>query len=212
MSGSRFLNCGKLVIAAFAPGNQPLFAGGAFKEVKLWNYQDGELLKEVETMDSNVSALAFTPDGQRLVIGTVKGVVRVVDVAGRKVTGIIDLDTPVHALAASTKQIVIGYGDGTVGILSFGGEGSIPEVKGHEGAVNTIAFNPKGDRFASGSADGVVKVWDTETLNRVCSFEGTAAEVFFITFSPDGSDLIASSANGNINGWNLPSVSSPKAP
>lgn len=198
---STAVNFGKQLVPAIAPKSLPLFAGGTLRQVRLWNYQTGELLHSFEANDSDVAALAFTPDGKLLVIGTVKGVVRVMDVATWKVARAIDLDSPVRALAASANHIVVGYAEGTVALLNFGDQESIPEGKKHSGAINAVAFSPKGDRFASASADKMVKVWDTETLKVLCTLEGHRGEVVSVAFDPIGTRLASGGADGMVNCW-----------
>lgn len=198
------LNFGKQLISAIAPGNQPFLAGAALTQVRLWNYQTGEPLKKFEANDSDVAALAFTPDGKLLVIGTTKGVVRVMDVATWKVTRAIDLDTPVHSLAASANHILVGYEDGTVALLNLGDQDSIPQLKQQTGAINAVAFSAKGERFASASADQTVKVWDTGTLKLLCSLEGHRSAVLSVVFSPNGRKMASSGADGTVNYWTLP--------
>jgi WD40 repeat protein len=39
-------------------------------------------------------------------------------------------------------------------------------IRGHPGRITGLAFRPDGDRLASGSSDGTVKVWDTTALDR----------------------------------------------
>jgi WD40 repeat protein len=199
------LNFGKQLVPAIAPGLQPFLAGGTLKQVRLWNYQTGQLLHNLEANDSNVAALAFTPDGKQLVIGTVKGVVRVVDVGAWKVTRTIDLDTPVRSLAASTNHIAIGYADGTVALLYFGDQTTVPEVKKQSSAIHAIAFTPNGDRFAAASADGTVTVWDTWKLKLLGTLAGHSAEIFSVAFSPNGQKIAAIGADGNVNFWTAPS-------
>jgi WD40 repeat protein len=197
------LGFGKAVIAAIAPG-QPLLAGAALKQVRLWNYQTDELLRTFEANDSAVAALAFTPDGRLLVIGTTKGVIRVLEVASGKVARMIDLDTPVRSLAASTNCIAVGYADGTLAVLKLGDQESIPELKKHTGAITAVAFSANGEQFASGSADKTVKVWDTETLKLVGSMEGHTEQVLAVVFSPDGHQMASGGADGNVNFWTVP--------
>jgi WD40 repeat protein len=197
------LNFGKQLVPAIAPGRRPFLAGGTLKQVRLWNYQTGELLKSFEANDSNVAALAFTPDGELLVIGTVKGVVRVMDVAAWKVTRMIDLDTPVRSVAASLDHIVVGYADGSVALLDFSDQSSIPEVRKQHGAINAVAFGPQGEQFASASADKTVKVWETATLKLLCSLEGRRGEVLSVAFSPNGKKMASGDADGSVNFWTV---------
>ena len=194
---------------AIAPGHQWLAADSSAGKVRLWNYQTGELLKTFEPNDSWASVLAFTPDGKQLAIGTEKGVLRVVDVATWRVTKTIDLDSPNHALAASAEHILVGYGDGTVAVLNLGNEPSVSEVRKQVDVINGLAFSPKGDRFASASADKTVKVWDTATLKLLGSLEGHRAPVLSVVFSPDGQKVASIDANGDVNFWTVPLPSTP---
>jgi WD40 repeat protein len=198
------LPLGKQIRFAIAPGPKSLAADSSFGKARLWNYQTGEVLKTFEPNDSWVSALAFTPDGKLLVIGTDKGVVRVMDVATWTVTRAIDLDSPVHSLAASAEHIVVGYGDGTVAMLNFGDQSSIPEMREQSGTINGLAFSPNGGQFASASADRTVKVWDTGTLKLLCSLEGHPASVLSVAFSSIGQKLASIDVDGNVNFWTVP--------
>lgn len=199
------LNLGRQFVPAIAPGNQPLLAEGTLNHVRLWNYQNGELLKTFEVNDSNVITLEFTPDGKLLVIGSTKGVVRVVDVATWKLVRIADLDTPVRAMAVSADCIALGYADGTLNLLKMSHQTSIPDIEGHHDKITAIVFSPKGDRFASGTMDGTIEVWDSQTLRAVDTrLQGQGTEVLGMVFSPDGKKLIFGGPHGNMNCLVLP--------
>ena len=45
-------------------------------------------------------------------------------------------------------------------------------LTGHTGMVMYVTFSPDGKRVASGSADNLVKIWDTATGAEVNSFFG----------------------------------------
>ncbi|HEX3624370.1 MAG TPA: hypothetical protein VH280_02985, partial [Verrucomicrobiae bacterium] len=204
MIHSAALNFGNGMVAAFAPGEQPYLAGAVSNNVRLWNYQTGDGITNFVTNDSGVVAMAFTPDGKLLVIGTTKGVVRVLDVAAWKVTRIIDLDSPIHSLAATTNRILLGYGDGTVAMLKFEEQASIPEVKKQIGAINAVAFSPKGEQFAAASADGTVKVWDAETMKLLFSLGAHDGAVLSVAFSPNGREIVSGDVDGKVNCWRRP--------
>jgi WD40 repeat protein len=193
----------KQIQFVLAPGHSSLAADSSFGKVRLWNYQTGEILKTFEPNDSLASALAFTPNGKSLVIGTEKGVLRVMDVATWTVARAIDLDSPIHSLAASAEHAIVGYSDGTIAVLDFGDQTSIPEVRKQSGAINALAFSAKGDLFASGSADDTVNLWDSKTLKPLCSLQGHEAPVVAVVFSPDGQNIASLDAKGVLHTWNV---------
>ena len=64
-----------------------------------------------------------------------------------------------------------------------------------------MAFSPGGKRFAAGSHDHTVGVWDLESRQRVVSLAGHSKRVQGVDFSPDGS-LLASAGGESVILWN----------
>ena len=79
-------------------------------------------------------------------------------------------------------------------------QGKKPEVvaklEGHRGGVSAIAYSAKGDRIATGSGNGVVRLWDAKTGELVCRVDDgkhNSARVTNVAFSADGRFLSSSS-------------------
>jgi WD40 repeat protein len=197
------IHLGKPSRFIIAPGHLSLAADVSSGHVRLWNYQTGKQLKDFVPNDSWANTLAFTPDGKQLAIGTEKGVLRVMDVASWTVVHSIDLDSPVKSLAVSAGKIVVGYSDGAVAVLNLGDQPSIHEVKKQEETINALAFSPKGDLFASASADHTVEVWDARTRKPLCSLQSHKAPVVAVVFSPDEQKIASMDANGVLNFWTV---------
>jgi WD40 repeat protein len=102
------------------------------------------------------------------------------------------------------SRIAVGYADGSVALLDFSDQPSIPEVKNQTGAILALSFSPNGEQFASASADGTIKVWEVNTLKLLYSPEAHSGEILSVAFSPNGQKVAAGSANGNANYWNVP--------
>jgi WD40 repeat protein len=193
----------KQLCFAIAPGRL-LAADTSFGRVRLWNFETGEILKSFEPGDSWASVLAFTPDEKSLVIGTEKGVLRVMDVATWAVTRTIDLDSPIRSLAVSAEHIVVGYSDGTVAMLNFGDQPSVPEVKKQSGAINALAFIPKSDFFASASADHTIKIFETSSLKLLSSLQSQGAPLLALSLSLNGKTIVSLNSSGVLEFWTLP--------
>ncbi len=66
-------------------------------------------------------------------------------------------------------------------------------LKGHTGAVHSVAFSPDGKRIVSGGGlgDNTLKVWDADKGTEVLSLKGHTDEVWSVAFSPDGKRIVS---------------------
>ncbi len=74
-------------------------------------------------------------------------------------------------------------------------------LKGHAGAVWSVAFSPDGQRLASGSNDKTVKIWDSATGKELFTLKGHAGRVMSVAFSPDGQRLASGSNDQTVKIW-----------
>ena len=75
-------------------------------------------------------------------------------------------------------------------------------ITGLESDVWSVAFSPDGT-LASGSADGVIRLWNATSEQPLNTLEGHISEVWSVAFSPDGSILASGSADGTIRLWDV---------
>jgi WD40 repeat protein len=62
-------------------------------------------------------------------------------------------------------------------------------LQGDTRLVRCVAFSPDGQRLASGSGDGTVKVWDVQSRQAILTLKGHTGAVRSVAFSPDGRRL-----------------------
>ncbi len=74
-------------------------------------------------------------------------------------------------------------------------------LKGHTGAVCSVAFSPDGKRLASASRDETVKVWDAATGQEILTLKGHTGDVSSVAFSPDGQRLASASCDKTVKVW-----------
>ncbi|KAK7426210.1 hypothetical protein QQZ08_007239 [Neonectria magnoliae] len=74
-------------------------------------------------------------------------------------------------------------------------------LEGHGGSVNSVVFSADGQRLASGSYDGTVKIWDIATGACIQTLEGHSGLVNSVVFSADGQRLASGSGDETVKIW-----------
>jgi len=73
----------------------------------------------------------------------------------------------------------------------------------HQAEILAVAYSPDSRLVASGSADGVVKLWNAPNGKLKLTLAGQDAAVKAVAFSPDGRNLATASIDGTIKLWDI---------
>jgi WD40 repeat protein len=153
-----------------------------------------------------VWSLAFSPSGDRLAAGTLRGEVRLWDVAGGKeiggpLKGHIDGVQSVEFQPHGNLLASAGW-DNTVRLwdLDKHAPASVPLVE-HTDRPVTLSFSPDGRRLASAGWDGVPLVWNVadHSVYAALHDQGSVQAIRFV----DGKDLVGTGPNGLITTWDI---------
>jgi WD40 repeat protein len=110
---------------------------------------------------------------------------------------------PVSFLPGSSL-VIFGCEDGTIcvwnpagniGTMSFGGNTT--------SKVWAVACSPDGSKIVSGLANGLLRVWDSQTSAGLATLEGHSEKVNSVAFSPDGAQLVSGSNDCSIRIWDM---------
>lgn len=74
----------------------------------------------------------------------------------------------------------------------------------YDGSVNSIAWSPDGRYVASIGYDPVVRVWDSQTGEKVVELVGHTRDVSCIDWSPDGNSLATGGDDDTVRLWSFP--------
>jgi WD40 repeat protein/serine/threonine protein kinase len=197
--------------AAVSPDGSTVATGGNDYCVVLW---DAKTLRRRATMEHGnvVNALAFSPDGRRIVAGTAGEI--------HLTLWDVSVEPPRRAAqvsreqSAGTPQAVAFSPDGRTLAASGTGKviqvwkvegdslGEVGRLEGHAGDVVSIAFSPDGATLASGSADNTVRTWDvTRRAQRGSAPAGTRSRVAFL--GGDGTRLVSGSPDQVMRLWHV---------
>jgi DNA-binding beta-propeller fold protein YncE len=178
----------------------------------------------------NVTALAFTPDGKKVVVGG-NHELTVWDAAGGKLEKRVRTRAErAYAMAfLPDGKLAVAGGrpgqEGDVGVYDLNGgkprvDGGVAFLDGvhdkgvlvarlgeSDDSVLCLALSPDGKKLAAGGCDRLVHVWDVSggaaAAKLEQSIENHADWVFGVAFSPDGKQLFTASRDKTAKVWDL---------
>ncbi|CAM9746250.1 unnamed protein product [Lampetra planeri] len=81
---------------------------------------------------------------------------------------------------------IVGTAAGTLWYINWTERASVRLVSGHRGKVNDIAFSPDGSQLASGSEDGLLRVWSVPGMELAVQFQTLHRSCTCVAWRPTG--------------------------
>ncbi|MEH2086810.1 NB-ARC domain-containing protein [Nostoc sp.] len=162
-----------------------------------------------------VTALAITPDGERVISGSSDKTIKVWNLKSGQLLFTLEGHTaPVTALAITpdSERVISSSFDKTLKIWEIKSRKELFTCIGHKKRVTAVAITPDGKWVISGSIDKTLKIWDLETGQELFTLRNNSMPVRTLAITPDGKRLISvsqvsifsfSDPNSFINIWDL---------
>ncbi len=173
-------------------------------EVKVWDAATGKQLLSLKGHKGVVYSMAYSPDGKRIVSGSLDKTLKVWDAAtGQDLLTLKGHTNAVSSVAYSPdgRRIVSGSSDTTLKVWDAQTGQNLLTLKGHAWNVRSVMYSPDGKRIVSGSLDKTLKVWDAATGQDLLTLKGHTNAVTGVAFSPDGRRIISSSRDNTVKVW-----------
>lgn len=154
-----------------------------------------------------ISAVGFSPDGQRALVATREGHFLSWSLASRRQETFIDYKygpTLVAAAISSTGKLAFGRGldgGGSIEVYDPLGGKQLHSLAGPSASMRALAFSGDGSRLAVAADAGPVLLWELSRKARVRKLSGTKERTLAVALSTDGSRVMAGGENGVLRVW-----------
>ena len=152
---------------AFSRDGRRLATGGTWRQgLKLWDAETGLAAPHLARASPPVTALAFSPDGERLASASLGRSVSLWDTTTGELlhTSRIPETSLGVAFSPDGRRLASVGEDKTVHVWDAATGREVLGLHGHTDMCGCVAFSPDGRRLASASTDGTIRIWDATPL------------------------------------------------
>jgi WD40 repeat protein len=207
---------------AFGPDARSIVTGSQDGTVKVWDAHKRQQVLTLEVNSDSSATGALSPDGRRIAFVSggydrqgkpLPGEVKVWDArTGQELFSLKGHPGAVTSVEFSPdgRRIATGGGGydqqgkplpGEVKVWDAGGSKELLSLKGHPGAVSSLAWSPGGNRIVSGCRGGSLRMWDANRGNEILPFKGHTHGVRSVVWSPDGRRIVSVDSNKAMKVW-----------
>jgi WD40 repeat protein len=170
--------------------------------VRLWRLTDGTPIGTLPGYDDWPAALAYTPDGSRLLVGTHDAGIAIREMPGMEQVATLPCGH-VSCLAVSPdgQRLAVGQGSGELLIWDLATLTLRTTIPAHKDAVSAVSFLPDGQTILTAGTDLWGRLWRTEDGAPVAKLKHNR-QVFTGAASPDGKLIATGCRDKCVYVWN----------
>lgn len=187
--------------AAFS-GDGVLVATPVNEDVVITNLESSKIIHRIEGDGELVTALAMTPDGNKVAVVSQSQQLRVYDTEDGQMVKQFRLSAPVYIARADETLTLFAFGgtDGVVTVWDVEGGYVTHTLKGHGTTISSLAFYGRAHTakwwLALGDTMGQTKVWDLVKRKNIATHNEHSGAVRGLAFSQDGQFLMSGGRDG----------------
>lgn len=188
---------------SFSRDQKYLLTTGADRRPKLYQLSNGSLVRTFYGTVQAVHAGTINSDGSYVAYGGEDTYFRVYQASNGASYGSAKYDEPVTAIQYSydDKLILSGTTKGVLKLWDVATKSFTQELKGHVGAVHTIAVNEDGKIWLTASTEGPIQLWQSADLKKLQSWPKQNADIVSAAMTPKADKVAGVFASDVIKIW-----------
>lgn len=197
--------------AAWSPDSKRIASasGGIFggnDSVHIWDAITGQPLLTCKGHSSPKWALAWSPDGTRIAVGSRNNTIQIFETSGGELVSMYKTPSAVMSVAWSPDGTHLASASGIIGkkavqVWDVPSGTLLLTYQGHTGDAHTVAWSHDGTRIASGGDDHTVQIWNAFSGQPLLTCRGHVGNVYAAAWSPGGKYIASGSTDDTVEIW-----------